>query len=49
MTGCTGRESHSQTVELHWQVRHMRLVWAVKGGQSGTQVSFPQVTRISDQ
>lgn len=27
---CTGRESCSQTVELHWQVRHLRFVRAVR-------------------
>lgn len=44
---CTGRESCSQTVELHQQVRHLRHVCVLRGGQSGTQVSFPEVTRIS--
>lgn len=27
---CTGRESRTQTVELHWEVRHLRQVCVVR-------------------
>lgn len=45
---CTGKENCSQRVELHQQVRHLWHVCVVRRRQSGIQVSFPQVTRISN-